>query len=120
MYGKLVDPCTWCSSVEFENITSFSCFYHATQITRISLVSLTHTARKSPENQCSNVDSIVTSKLEHRYGKDIRFATERVDSLHDLSDCMGTDVFGDVETQGVPSLEAVGYERFQRDGEQQN
>ena len=45
--------CTWCSSVEFENITSFSCFYHTTQITRISLVSLTHTARKSPENQSS-------------------------------------------------------------------
>ena len=33
---------------------SFSRFYYVTQITRISLVSLTHTARKSLENQRSN------------------------------------------------------------------
>ena len=61
-----------------------------------------------------------TLPQNNRYGTDIRFSTDCTDSLHDLSDCMGTDVFGDVETQGVPSLEAVGYERFQRDGEQQN
>ena len=46
--------------VEFENITSFSCFYHATQITRILLVYLTYTARKSPEYQYSNTHSILT------------------------------------------------------------
>ncbi len=34
---------TWCSSVEFENIT-LSRFYYVTQMTRISLVSLIHTA----------------------------------------------------------------------------
>ncbi len=39
---------------------SFSCFYHVTQVTRISLVSLTHTVQ---ENQCSNAHSIVTKNL---------------------------------------------------------
>ena len=38
---------TSCSSVVFENVTSFSRFYHATQITRTSLVWLIHPARKS-------------------------------------------------------------------------
>ena len=38
---------TWCSSVEFENVTSLSSFYHVTQITRISLVLLSKITRKS-------------------------------------------------------------------------
>ena len=49
---------TWCSSAKRENF-SFSRFYHVTQITRISLVSLTHTARKSLENQRSNAHIIM-------------------------------------------------------------
>ena len=45
----------WCSSEEFENITSFSCFCYVTQMTRISLVSPIHTARILLENQHSIV-----------------------------------------------------------------
>ena len=44
--ARLLLRCTWCSSVEFENVTSISRFFYVTQITRISLVLLTHTARK--------------------------------------------------------------------------
>ena len=57
---ELLSNGTWCSSVEFENITSFSCFCHVTQITRIYLASLTHNARTSLEIQCSNSNSIMT------------------------------------------------------------
>ena len=57
---------TWCSSVEFENVT-FSCFYHATQITRISLTSLTHTARKSALECAFDYDEY----SKHRYAVDI-------------------------------------------------
>ena len=58
--GMWLKDCTWCSSAKRENFKYFHFCFHATQITRISLVSLTHTARKLPENQCSNADSIVT------------------------------------------------------------
>ena len=51
--------CTLCSIVEFENVT-FSCFCYVTQITRISLVSLTHVASISLESQRSNAYSIMT------------------------------------------------------------
>ena len=51
---------TWCSSAKRENFVhfTFSCSYHVTQITRISL---THTARKSLENQRSNAHSVMTN-----------------------------------------------------------
>ena len=49
----------------------FCSVFRLRQITRISLVSLTHTTRKSLENQRSNTNSIVTKTrtptLEHRY-----------------------------------------------------
>ena len=45
-----------------ENVT-FSCFYHATQITRISLASLTHTTRKSLENQHANDENSNTGTV---------------------------------------------------------
>ena len=43
----------------------FSCFYYATQITR-----LVHITRKSLENQCG-LDCDVNSNTKHRYGDDI-------------------------------------------------
>ena len=50
------------------SIHSLSCFNYDTQILKISL---SHTARKSLENQVSNVESIMTKTLiptlEHRY-----------------------------------------------------
>ena len=70
---------TWCSSAKRENFNYFSlsCFCYLTQITRISLVSLTqYRARLSLENQRSNAHSIVTKTrtptLEHRYGRKTR------------------------------------------------
>ena len=47
---------------EHENFNhfTFSCFNYVAEIRRTSLASLTHTARKSLENERSNADSIVT------------------------------------------------------------
>ena len=47
------------SAKNFNNFSS-SRFYCVTQITRISLVSLTYTARTPLENQRSDVNSIMT------------------------------------------------------------
>ena len=62
--GKSIVVCSvraWSSSnitlsIYFNHLT-FSCFNYGTQITKISL---THTARKSLENQLSNTNSIMT------------------------------------------------------------
>ena len=63
---------TWCSSAKAR--VSLSRFYHVTQITRISLVSLTHTARKSLENQRSNAhnyDEYLTRASHSNTGQEI-------------------------------------------------
>ena len=46
MCTNLYELGTWCSSVEFENVT-LSCFCYVTQMTRISLVSLIHTVQEN-------------------------------------------------------------------------
>ena len=68
--------CTWCSSAkrEYFNTFSFSRFYYVTQITRISL---THTARKSLENQRLNVHLIMmNTKLALRARTQVRIVIE--------------------------------------------
>ena len=54
--GETITSGTWCSSAKRENfnIFSFSCLYYATQISRISIVSLTR-------NQGSSAHSIMTN-----------------------------------------------------------
>ena len=63
--ARLLLRCTWCSSVEFENVTSISRFFYVTQITRISLVLLTHTARKID----ARMRTQLWRKLEHQWRK---------------------------------------------------
>ena len=49
-----------CKSIMKNTRFTFSCCNYVTQITRISLASLTHTTRKLLENQRSNANSIIT------------------------------------------------------------
>ena len=72
--------CTWsCSRISIETCRSMGCVREYQ-----SRISLTHTARKSLENQLSNTNSIVTKtqtpSLEHRY-KDLIRTTGRRDVI---------------------------------------